>query len=134
MAFKKHQPKFRHERETIRRKHCRFCDGFYNINDTPLVPEFGAYVKDHELPFKTDLHVSGTCGGEMAVTFTWPCKEFMHYAFRNEGLTRAIPSIEARMISRELIQPRRQRFFIKVQHCPMCGRKFKNNRSRDWSK
>lgn len=126
----RHNPNHKRKRDSIRRKHCPFCDGYENIET--LMPEFGAYIVGHSLPFRTDLHVSGICGGEMAVTFTWPYKDQMVYAFRGEHLTRPISSIEARMISREVIRPRRQRFMIRIPYCPMCGRKFKNNRQKQW--
>ena len=130
MAFKKHAPKHQRSRETIFRKPCPYCDGLQSVERHS--PNFGAYIKGHSLPFLTDLHVSGICGGQMAITYTWPAREHIAYAFQGESLHKEITSIEARMISRELIQPQRQRFLLRIQHCPMCGRRFKNNRSKLW--
>ena len=137
MAFKRHAPKHRRQRESIRREWCPFCDGMRVVGE--MRPNFGAHVEGFSLPFSVDVMASGFMSGKLIVTYTVPDRDYRVYEkppfpdwlddFSYDARRTAIPDIKTKLVERKM-----QRFAFPINYCPMCGRDFKNNRQKLWSK
>lgn len=134
MAFKRHAPKHQRSRETIRRKWCPFCDGMEAI--ASMVPSFGIYAEGQKLPFRVDVVERAAPMGVLAVRFTFPDKTYRVFKqpeYDFDYLNSKDPAYPVYMDAMtKTIEQRKQQFAFPINHCPMCGRKFKNNRSKLW--
>ena len=133
MAFKKHQPKFRRTREKLTRNVCAYCDIGYPIAE--MQPDFGAHFEDRSLPFRVSVGVGGMYEGAIRIKYTVPYKSFHirtlsvdDLSFLKHGGLCELPT------DTRVIEPQQQQFAFPIKYCPMCGRKFKNSRSKIWRK
>ena len=131
MGKKKHTPKHRKNRESIRRKYCPICDAFWPIGECS--PKFGAHIQGYSLPFMVEACVASY--GAMLLRFTWPYKPHTVYVqptFKDVcdlGESFGVPLMN---YQKKVIDVTRQQFAFPINYCPICGRKFKNSRSKLW--
>ena len=124
----KHTPKHRRNREPIRRKKCPCCDQFWPIGECS--PKFDAHIEGYSLPFVVGAFVASY--GAIHLRFTWPYKQhtvFVQPSFKDFDGVAKVPRMNCK---KKTIDVMRQQFSFPINYCPMCGRKFKNSRSKLW--